>query len=98
MGEIIEKTFNLIDTFEKSTLIKDIKKYKKNLLKNEYILSLVAKYNKEKDINKKMDIKKELFSNDDYKEYMKLYNELSMIILRINSKYKEYTNTKKEAK
>ena len=45
-----------------------------------------------------MDIKKELFSNDDYKEYMKLYNELSMIILRINSKYKEYTNTKKEAK
>ncbi len=39
--------------------------------------------------------RKEIYENNDYKMYMKYYNELSFIILKINKKYAEYTNTSK---
>lgn len=94
MSEIILSTYNLLDTLDKSDLIKNLKKYKNKLLNNKYILSLVKSYNKEEDISKKIKIKKELYENMDYYNYQKYYQELSLIVLKINHKYKEYTSTK----
>ena len=94
MSEIIEKTYNLLDTLDNSVLIKNLTYHKNKIINNSDILSLVKKYNFEENIDKKISIKKELYKYKDYKEYQKYYNELSLIILKINQKYAEYTNTK----
>ena len=93
MSEIIEKTYKLLDTLDNSEVIKKLTRYKKILNQDEEVLSLVKKYNKEENITKKLALKKELYNNINYKNYMESYNELSLIILKINKKYKEYTNT-----
>lgn len=94
MSNILLSTSNLLNTLDKSSLIRKLTIYKQKLEHNDYIISLVNIYNKETDINKKLTIKKELYQNKDYQNYMKYYNELSLIVLRINQKYHEYTNTK----
>ena len=94
MSEIIEKTYKLLDTLDNSEVIKKITHYKNKINQDEAVLSLVKKYNNEENITKKLALKKELYNNDNYKNYMESYNELSLIILKINKKYKEYTNTK----
>jgi len=96
MSEIIEKTYNLLDVLDNSEVIKNLTYYKNKLLKNNNILSLIDSYNKEKNNSKKITIKKELYKNKDYNNYMKYYNELYYIVLKINKKYSEYTNTKKK--
>ena len=94
MSEIIEKTYKLLDTLDKSDLIKNLTYYKEKLLKNEEVLSLIKQINKENNHETKISLKKKLYDIDDYKNYMKYYNELYYIVLRINKKYSEYTNTK----
>lgn len=94
MSLIIENTYKLLDVLDNSDVIKNITYYKERLYNNKEILSLVEKYNKEDNIDKKVEIKKILYNNSDYKKYMDCYNELSYIILRVNNKYKEYTNTR----
>ena len=93
MGEIINATYNFLDSLDNSDIIKNITKYKKNLLNNKKILSEINKLKKEKDDNKLIIGRKEIYSNNDYKMYMKYYNELSLIIMQINNNYKEYTHT-----
>ena len=94
MSEIVEATYKFLDNLDNSDIIKNITKYKHNLLNNKDILSKIDKIKKEKDNNKLIIGRKEIYNNDDYKIYMKYYNELSLIIMQINKKYKEYTNTK----
>jgi len=94
MSQIILNTYRLLDTLDNSDLIKNLTYYKNKLSKDKHILSLVKKYNQEKDNSKKIEIKKELYLNSDYQNYQKYYQELSMIVLKINKKYREYTNTK----
>ena len=94
MTEIIEKTYALLDTLDNSDLIKDLTKYKNKLMHNNAILTKIDNLKKETDNNKIISLRKELFSNNDYKMYQQSYNELSLIIMKINKKYKEYTNTK----
>lgn len=94
MSEIIEKTYNLLDVLDNSELIKNLTYYKNKLSKNKEILSLVKLYNKETNPDKLINLKKELYKNEDYYNYQKYYNELYLIILKINKKYSEYTNTK----
>ena len=94
MSEIIEKTYKLIDTLDESDLIKKLTYYKEKLSSNKEVLSLVKKINKENNNEIKISLKKKLYNIDDYKNYMKYYNELYYIILKINKKYSEYTNTK----
>ena len=93
MGEIINATYNFLDTLDNSDIIKNITKYKKKLLNNKEILSEINKLKKETDDNKLIIGRKEIYKNNDYKMYMKYYNELSLLIMQINNKYKEYTNT-----
>ncbi len=94
MTEIIEKTYALLDTLDNTDLIKDLTKYKNKLMHNNAILTKIDNLKKETDNNKIISLRKELFSNNDYKMYQQNYNELSLIIMKINKKYKEYTNTK----
>lgn len=94
MGEIIEATYKFLDNLDKTDLIKNLTYYKQKLEKNSNILSLVSRYNKESELNKKILLKKELFKNSDYQNYMLYYNKLSFIILTINKQYAKYTNTK----
>ena len=94
MSEIIDKTYKLLDTLDNSSLIKNLTKYKNNLLKNNLVLKQIEDIKKEKDNNKLISLRKELYNNNDYKMYMKYYQELSFIILKINKKYAEYTSTR----
>lgn len=94
MSEIIEKTYKLLDTLDNSELIKNLTYYKSKLLKNEDILKLIKKINEETDNQLKIKLKKQLYENNDYQNYITSYNELSLIVLKINKKYSEYTNTK----
>ena len=94
MSEIIDKTYKLLDTLDNSSLIKNLTKYKNNLLKNNLVLKQIEDIKKEKDPNKLISLRKELYKNNDYKMYMKYYQELSFIILKINKKYAEYTSTR----
>ena len=94
MSEIIKATYKLLDTLDNSEVIKKLAKYKKILEQDEEVLSLVKKINKEIDNSKKVELKQKLYNNHDYKNYIDAYNELNYIILKINKKFNEYTNTK----
>ena len=94
MSEIINATYKLLDTLDNSEVIQKITQYKKILEQDEEVLSLVKKINNEKNIELKIKLRKKLYSNNNYKNYMDSYNELNYIVLKINNKFKEYTNTK----
>ena len=94
MSEIINATYKLLDTLDNSEVIKKLTQYKKILEQDKEVLSLVKRINKELDNSKKIELRKELYNNDNYKNYMNYYNELYYIILKINQKFAEYTNTK----
>lgn len=94
MTDIIASTYKLLDVMDESDLIKDIEKYKKRLEENSYILEKVKLYNSIDNIQDKIRIKKELYDNEDYRHYMECYNELSLIVLKIDKQYKKYTSTK----
>ena len=90
MSEIILATYNLIDTLDKSNLIKKLTKYKEKLMNNKKLLKEIESIKKETDTDIIIKKRQALYKNNDYRMYMKYYNELSLIVLRIN---KQYTNT-----
>lgn len=94
MKDIIEKTNNLISAFEKSDLIKNLEYYKVKVIMNKKLLELINKYNNSNDEYEKISLKKEIFSYQEYTEYMKYYNELFYYVLKINKKFKEYTDVR----
>jgi len=94
MSLIIEKTYNLLDVLDNSELIKKLTSSKEKLNKDDEVLSLIKKINQELNNEKKIILKKELYNNKNYKDYIDSYNELSYIVLKINNQYKKYTNTK----
>ena len=93
MSDIVEATYVFLDSLDNSEIIKNITKYKNKLLKNKDLLFKINIVKNETDNNKKIIGRKEIYDNDDYKTYMKYYNELLLIVMSINKKYKEYTNT-----
>lgn len=94
MHNIIIKTYELIDALEQSDIIKELIYNKNILLKDKKVLSLINKYNKDNiEIEEKIKIKKELYNNIYYKNYIDNYNKLNYIILVINNKIKQITNT-----
>lgn len=92
MNNIIDKTNALISAFEKSDLIKNLEYYKVKVILNKKLLELINKYNSSNDDYEKISLKKEIYSYEEYSEYMKYYNELFYYILKINKKFKEYTD------
>ena len=90
--DIMEKTYELIDVLDNSSLIKDLTYYKNKILDNKKLCELIDKGNKEEDKYVLMSIKKELYEYLEYREYMRLYNELSFIVMDINSRFKSLFN------
>lgn len=93
MSDIIENTYKLLDALDNSDLIKNLTTAKRRLEQNPEILSLIKEYRKETDSNKLISIKQILYQDEDYRKYIESYNELLLIILRINKQYQKYTNT-----
>ena len=94
MDDIINATYNFLDVLDRSPLIKKLTKYKQELLKDKKTLSLIKEIKKETNPDILITKRKKLYENNNYKMYMKYYNELSLIILKINHQYHTYTNTK----
>ena len=96
MNNIIKKTYDLIDTLDNSSLIKELSYYKDKVINDKYILDLINKYNNSTNNVEKITMKKELYNNINYKKYMENYNKLNYIILDINNRIKKITNTKEK--
>ena len=94
MNDIIDKTKSLIDSFENSSLIRNLEHYKFMILNNNRLLELITRYNNSKDDYEKLSIKEQIYKYEEYKEYMKYYNELFYYILKINNIYKKFTDVR----
>ena len=92
--EIVEATYRFLDSLDNSLLIKNLTKYKNKLLRNKELLKEIADIKKETENDIIIAKRKTLFGNIDYCNYMKYYNELSMLVFKINKKYRDYTNTR----
>ena len=92
MDNVIEKTKELIKVFEGSDLIKNLEHYKSKVLLNDELINLIRKYNTCKDEYEMVALKKEIYKYEDYSLYMKYYNELFFYVLKINSRFKSYTD------
>ena len=95
MHEIIEATYSLLDELDNSDIINNLVIYKDKVKNNKKIIDLINKGKKENDKYIIMDIKNKLYKDDDYKNYIKYYNELFYIVTRINNHYKKIVNDKK---
>ena len=93
MGEIVEATYHFLDELDRSDLISNLTKYKKKLLKDKELLTKINNLKKETENAIIIKKRKEIFGNTDYKNYIDSYNELALMVLEINKKYREYTNT-----
>lgn len=91
MSEITMATYNFLDDLDNSDIIKNLTKYKNKLLKNKELLQTIKDIQNETNEAKLINKRKAIYEENDYKMYMKYYNELSMIILKINNQYKKYT-------
>ncbi len=94
MNNIIKKTIDFINILDDSKLIKDLTYYKEKLLKDEQICNLIELGNNSSDDRELQRIKKELYYNNDYKNYIDKYNEVFYLVLRINNKYNSLLNTR----
>lgn len=92
MDNVIKKTKNLIKTLEESSLIKNLDKYKLQVIQNNKLLELIKKYNNSSDDYEKLSLKKEIYKYKEYTSYMEYYNELFYYIMEINKRFKKYTD------
>ena len=95
MHEIIRATYELIDYLDESELIKELTKYKNIVKNNKDLCSLIRKGKDTSDKYLIMDIKNRLYKNDDYKNYIKYYNELFYIVMNINRRYNKLLSDRK---
>lgn len=87
MNEIMIKTYELVDVLDSSKLILDLVKYKDIILNDKDLRKLIDKGNNTNDEYLLLDIKRRLYKNSDYKNYMDKYNELMYIVMKINQRY-----------
>ena len=81
MDNIIDKTKKLIDSFESSELISKLDYYKRIVIGNKELLDLIKRYNNSTDNYEKLSLKEKIYKYDEYREYMKYYNELFYYIM-----------------
>lgn len=91
MSEIITSTYDFLDALDNSLLIKNLTKYKNKVLNNKELLKEIKKAQKETDNSLLIQKRQAIYQDKDYQKYMEYYNELSMLILKINKQFKKYT-------
>ena len=87
MNEIMKKTYELIDVMEESELIFDIGRYREKIIENKELSELIRRGNDIGDEYLLLDVKRRLYKNRDYKNYMDKYNELMYLVMDINYRY-----------
>lgn len=90
MHDIIKKTYELIDNLEDSNLIKQLDIAKYNVYSNDKLMNLINKAKNSIDEEEIRRIRQILLKDKDYNTYMKCYNELNLIVLKINQRYNSY--------
>lgn len=85
MDELYELVDNLKSYLDNLEDIKNIKDINNKLSNNKDLLNKIDLYRKTSYIN----LKKEILSNKDYKEYKRLESNINLLILQINTKLKE---------
>ena len=89
MNQIIEKTYELIDTLDSSDLIKKIVEYKTRINNNPDLLKLIEKCNHSENTVDYITIKKQIYKYEEYQNYINYYNQLYYIIYNMNNRYKK---------
>ena len=84
MHDIILETYELIDALDDSDLIANLTKYKELVVKDRNLMILLDRGNNSSDVEEIRKIKQELYSNDNYKNYMQYYNELFYMVMNYN--------------
>ena len=87
--DIMMKTYELIDALDSSHLFQNLDFFKEKIKVNESLKNLIDKGNSTTDEYMLLAIKQELYKYDEYKEYMKIYNEIMYIVMNINNNYKK---------
>ena len=95
MHKIMEKTFELIDAMDESEMIKELEKYKRQVLENKEIQELLKVGNSTSIEYEQLEIKKKLYEYPEYRGYMKYYDELMFLVMEINSYLKKFTNSER---
>lgn len=93
MHKIMEKTFELIDAMDESEMIKELEKYKRQVLENKEIQELLKVGNNTSIEYEQSEIKKKLYEYPEYRGYMKYYDKLMFLVMEINSHFKKFTNS-----
>ena len=93
--DIMNKTYELIMAMEESDLFKEMDMYKKRIMNNGELKDLIDKGNKEEDEYVLLDMKKNLYKYEEYREYMRLYSEIMYIVMDINKRYRDLFNERK---
>lgn len=89
MDEVIRKTYEFIDYLDNSQLIYDLVKYRDLCLVDNDLLELIkiANEGSNKDF---ITYKKKILNNSNYLNYIRAYNELKLVINKINYKFNLY--------
>ena len=93
MHKIMEKTFELIDAMDESEMMKELEEYKSQVLENKEIQELLNVGNNTSIEYEQLEIMKKLYEYPEYRGYMKYYDELMFLVMKINQEFKKFTNS-----
>ena len=91
MHKIMEKIIELIDMLDDSEMIKELEKYKRQVLEHNEIQELLKVGNNTSIEYEQLEIKKNLYEYPEYRGYMKYYDELMFLVMKINQGFKKFT-------
>lgn len=99
MDELINiKLEELFKYLDNSSLVKEMKNLKNKIYNNQDLLN---KINHIKTLNKYdpryLELKLEIYKNEDYKKYIELEQKLNLVILNFNKKIKNLIGEKHES-
>lgn len=88
MEELITKIEIFKNYLEKDEIIKETKKVLEKINNDKELIKLIEEY-KSKPID---ELKYKIYSNENYRRYKELENDINIMILQINNKLKEITS------
>lgn len=94
MDKVIKSSKRVVKTLDESELMRRAERYKKRVIENKELLDFIRKYNEALSDEDKLAIKKDLYEDEDYKEFMKDYNEVCEIIMNLNKNFGDYFKRK----
>lgn len=96
MEELDIKIDKLKEKLDNDTRIKEIKELKKKILSNKELLSKISRLKElDKYSGEYIELKKDLFKNDEFVRFKELENEIDFLIFEINNHLKELTNERR---